>query len=338
MAMKPIIIAGGGLAGLALGIALRRRSIPVQIIEATSYPRHRVCGEFISGIKDDELHALGIQDLFTSASRHRETAWFDGARPLLRATLPEIAYGLSRHHLDNALADRFMELGGDLQTSSRFKTESVEGTVLATGRMQSDSPWMGLKAHFEELTLCADLEIHLGNAAYIGLTRVEEDRVNVTGLFRRDSAVNGGQHPLAQAIQDAGLPDLANRLRAARMDHKSLKGINRIHLGWQQHHDNAVRIGDAAVMIPPFTGNGMTMALQSALGAIDPLASWSSGDLSWNSAHKAIRASQDDMFTSRVRWAQAMQWLLLRPLGRRLCSLAINSRLVSFETLYHKMR
>jgi 2-polyprenyl-6-methoxyphenol hydroxylase-like FAD-dependent oxidoreductase len=99
-----------------------------------------------------------------------------------------------------------------------------------------------------------------------------------------------------------------------------------------------VRIGDAAVMIPPFTGNGMTMALQSALGAVDPLASWSSGDLSWNSAHKAIRASQGNMFTSRVRWAQALQWLLLRPLGRRLCSLAIDSRLVSFERLYRKMR
>ena len=48
-AAKPIQIVGGGLAGLTLGIALRKKEIPVAIFEAGNYPRHRVCGEFISG-------------------------------------------------------------------------------------------------------------------------------------------------------------------------------------------------------------------------------------------------------------------------------------------------
>ena len=65
--MKPLTIAGGGIAGLALGIALRRRSIPVQVLEAAADPRHRVCGEFISGIKSDELVALSIDELFKPA-------------------------------------------------------------------------------------------------------------------------------------------------------------------------------------------------------------------------------------------------------------------------------
>src|SRR5580693_8216081 len=46
---KPITIVGGGLAGLALGIGLRQRDVPATIWEAGHYPRHRVCGEFISG-------------------------------------------------------------------------------------------------------------------------------------------------------------------------------------------------------------------------------------------------------------------------------------------------
>ncbi|HZI32692.1 MAG TPA: NAD(P)-binding protein, partial [Candidatus Binatia bacterium] len=46
---KSITIVGGGLAGLTLGIGLRRRDVPVTILEAGEYPRHRVCGEFISG-------------------------------------------------------------------------------------------------------------------------------------------------------------------------------------------------------------------------------------------------------------------------------------------------
>ena len=47
--LKPITIVGGGLAGLTLGIGLRQRGVPVKILEAGSYPRQRVCGEFISG-------------------------------------------------------------------------------------------------------------------------------------------------------------------------------------------------------------------------------------------------------------------------------------------------
>ena len=336
--MKPLTIVGGGLAGLALGIALRRRAIPVRVLEAAAFPRHRVCGEFISGIKEDELIALSIDDLFQPAEKHRETAWFDGPRPMLRARLPEAAYGLSRHHLDGALADRFVALGGVLQTGTRFSGDASEGTVLATGRPQRASRWLGLKAHFEDLPLSADLEIHLATGAYVGLTRVENDRVNVSGLFHRTTPLTGGEQALAKAVEEAGLSDLALRLRAARIDASSVKGVNRFHLGWQTGHDKAVRIGDAAVMIPPFTGNGMTMALQSALCAVGPLARWSVGQCSWGSTAAVIRTTQRRMFTARLRWARALQWVLMKPLGRRLCAAMINKQWVSFETLYRKMR
>lgn len=338
MAMKTLTIAGGGLAGLALGIALRRCAITVRVLEAAAFPRHRVCGEFISGIKQDELIALNIEDFFKSAEKHRDTAWFDGSLPMLRAMLPEAAYGLSRHHLDNALADRFVALGGELQTGTRFTGEAEEGTVLATGRPQRASPWLGLKAHFEDISLCADLEIHLATNAYVGLTRVEDNRVNVCGLFHRTTPLAGGEQALEKAVEGAGLQDLAHRLRAARIDASSVKGVNRFHLGWQSHHDEAVRIGDAAVMIPPFTGNGMTMALQSALCALEPLTSWSLGKCSWSTASTAIRRTQRRMFTARLRWARALQWLLMKPLGRRLCAATINKQWVSFETLYRKVR
>ncbi len=339
MALKQITIAGGGLAGLSLGVALRQRNIPVQIMEAAAYPRHRVCGEFISGIQEHELKALGIDDLFIPAARHRETAWFDGACPMFRATLPETAYGLSRHHLDAALAERFTITGGELQTSTRFTGDAeVEGIVLASGRPQRVSEWLGMKAHFEDLALTADLEIHLGNHAYVGLTKVEHDRVNVSGLFHRTSPVSGGQQALAQAVQDSGLTELSDRLRNAHMDASSLKGVNRFHLGWQSHRDSAVRIGDAAAMIPPFTGNGMTMALQSALAAAEPLTRWSQGACSWHDTQFAIRQTQSQLFSSRLRWARALQELLLQPLGRRLCAYAINHRWVSFDTLYRTVR
>ena len=65
-APKPIQIIGGGLAGLTLGIALRRQEIPVTILEAGRYPRHRVCGEFISGLRQ-LLEEAGAVDARTVA-------------------------------------------------------------------------------------------------------------------------------------------------------------------------------------------------------------------------------------------------------------------------------
>ena len=334
---RPLTIAGGGLAGLSLGIVLRSRDVPVRVIEAASYPRHRVCGEFISGITDEELNALGILDLFAGAQRHTTTAWFDGERPMWSRPLPAPAYGLSRYFLDAALAERFTALGGELQCGARLEADG-EGVVWAAGRAKQASHWLGLKAHFEDLGLSADLEIHLKDGGYVGLTRVENGRVNVCGLFRRTGAVNGG-HALIAATRDAGFARLAGRLGKARPVEGSLKGVNHFSLGWQcQRDDGRVTVGDSAAMIPPFTGNGMTMAFQSALAAVEPLARWSAGNAAWDETSAEIRRAHRKFFTHRLRWARAFQSLLMHRFGRKVATTLLSLRIVRFETLYRKVR
>lgn len=334
---RQLTIAGGGLAGLSLGIALRLRGVPVRLIEAASYPRHRVCGEFISGITDAELDALGIRDLFTHAQRHTTTAWFNGERPMWSRALPAPAYGLSRYFLDAALAERFTKLGGELRCGERFEGDG-EGVVWAAGRTKQESEWLGLKAHFDDLALDADLEIHLNDGGYIGLTRVENGRVNVCGLFRRREAVSSG-HALIAATRDAGLARLAGRLSDARPVEGSLKGVSHFSLGWQRERDDGrVSIGDSAAMIPPFTGNGMTMAFQSALAAAEPLARWSAGVVEWGDVSAEIRRAHRRLFARRLGWARLLQWLLLHRPGRKFAALLLSLGVVRFETLYRKVR
>src|SRR5262245_65586909 len=102
--MKPITIIGGGVAGLSLGLGLRQRSIPVRVLEAGEYPRHRVCGEFLSGSGVETLDRLGLLRSLESgdAVAGRSVAFFDGGRCLGTRALPTQALCISRHVLDSA--------------------------------------------------------------------------------------------------------------------------------------------------------------------------------------------------------------------------------------------
>src|SRR5215510_1284032 len=104
--MKPITIIGGGLAGLTLGIGLRRHGIPVTIWEAGHYPRHRVCGEFICGKGRAMLTALGLEETLRGLNaREATTASFFANRSASPArSLPEPALCISRFTLDATMA------------------------------------------------------------------------------------------------------------------------------------------------------------------------------------------------------------------------------------------
>ena len=342
MALKTVTIAGGGLAGLALGIGLRRRDVPVTVLEAGAYPRHRVCGEFLSGIQDGQLEELGIRDLLEPGCRPRGTRWFDGDHLLFEGALPEPARGLSRHFLDRALSGRLTQLGGRLETGGRFLGDpAAEGTVLATGRPLRPGTtrgWFGIKAHYRDLPCGADLEVHLGCGAYVGLAAVEDGWVNVTGLFREEARSRDGGNLLENALHRAGLGSLAGRLGRASFRPGSLKGVNRFELGWQPGHGHGIRIGDAAAMIAPVTGNGMSMALQGACLALDPLQCWSRGGCTWAAAAGRVAAEQRRMFGRRLACAALLQRFLMAGWTRRICGRAVRRGWVSFDTLYRLVR
>ena len=331
-------IAGGGLAGLALGVALRQHGVPTELHEAGSYPRHRVCGEFVSGITPAELETLGIADDFADAARPRSTVWYDTTRERLRAPLPQAAWGISRHQLDARLAHRFVELGGQLLTRSRVSPATdLTGWVWATGRPRRESTWLGLKAHFLDLPLNADLELHLGHRSYIGLTRVEHGRVNACGLFHRPQSFDASRRSdlLPQACEEAGLSKLADRLRHASLDADSLKGVNQFLLGWQPAtNPEELRLGDFAAMTPPLTGNGMSMALQSALDALPPLLAWSQHRQDWPTTTAAVRLAQRQRFGGRLRWARLLQRIVLHPTASRLSLALLQRRTLPFDRLF----
>lgn len=319
-AMKVVTVAGGGLAGLSLGIALRTRGVPVVLHEAGSYPRHRVCGEFISGVTERTLDALGIREFLDDARRHRMTRWFVGDREVCTAELPEPALGMSRHRLDLRLAEAFRDRGGDLRERSRLGVEKMEGVVWAAGRkIEKKSDWLGLKVHLIDPKARQELEMHLGEGGYAGVAPVEEGRVNVCGLFRRREGLKGGGvELLVRYLEVNGLRILAGRIKAADVDVCSLTGVSALRLGRQDVDAGRCVIGDAESIIPPFTGNGMSMAFEAAETAVPPLADYARERCSWDAARDGVRRLLRMRFRRRLAVASKLHPVLLSALGRKL--------------------
>ena len=149
--------------------------------------------------------------------------------------------------------------------------------------MPAKGRWIGLKCHVLGLDLQADLEMHLASNGYVGLAKVEQDKINVCGLFRLDSSLSGkGIQTLERYLRAGGLDLLAARIFAARVDAESFLGVAGFRLGRQRHADGIAPLGDAWAMIPPFTGNGMSMAFESAELAAEPLQEWQMGREMWS--------------------------------------------------------
>jgi flavin-dependent dehydrogenase len=317
---RPITIIGGGLAGLTLGIALRKKDIPVTIWEAGNYPRHRVCGEFISGHGQAVLEQLGLREhlLEAGAVQAKATIFFFGRNASPPRAVEPAAICLSRYKLDALMAERFRGSGGELCENTPFRSSLNEGFVRASGRhvqpIENGWRWFGLKAHVRNVNLSADLEMHCLANQYVGLGRIEDGKVNVCGLFRRQ--VSDSEPPRTRKELFCGPPGstLHERLLHADFDEGSFCSVAGLPLKPRVACGRSeCLVGDALTMIPPATGNGMSMAFESAAAAVEPLVAYSRGGLSWEAARQTVARKCDTIFARRLRWGSWLQHILFLP-------------------------
>jgi flavin-dependent dehydrogenase len=364
-ARQPIEIVGGGLAGLSLGIALRRHGIDTTVIDAGGYPRHRVCGEFITGLPRRTIQRLQLETVLRDARRNSDVTWFANGDAIRRQRLPSPALSLSRYLLDARLAETFVAAGGELVTNTRVAKPDGAGRVFATGRRRADSTWLGLKLHARGLSLRDDLELHLGDHAYVGLVRVEDDRVNVCGLFDRDagassqalderrrsgfipdmsgvkpdlrtetSSSNSRSEILLRYLRRSGLDQLARRVAAADIDENSFCAVAALKFDRRVSDDAELRLGDACATIAPFTGHGMAMAFQSAEIALDPLVEYANGRLEWTRAQRQIRTQLQRRFRLRLMASGGLHSFLFAPRRQRWLALLNRAHLLPLRPIY----
>ncbi len=317
---ETIIITGGGLTGLSLAIALRKYGVTVVLHEAGSYPRHRVCGEFISGVSGETLEALGIAETLADAHLHRSVTWFSGDTLLRENILPTPALAISRHLLDDRLQKLATELGVEIHTRSRRKMNSGQpGDVWTTGRKPAKGEWIGLKAHIRGISTTAHLEMHSGPRGYLGITPVEDGWHNACGLFRIDKTITARHADLLPAyLSENGNAALARRIAAAEWREGSFTAVAGFSLGLQAPTPGLLSLGDSHAIIPPFTGNGMSMAFQSAETALPHLLDYAKGKLPWPASLALIEKNLRTRFRKRLASAKLLHPLLFHPAARPL--------------------
>jgi flavin-dependent dehydrogenase len=137
--MKPkIVIPGAGPAGSSLAIRLADRGFPVTLVEREKFPRHKLCGEFISPECLGHFRDLGVLDdmLLAGGDRITETKFY--APSGASASVPSEWFGgpyalsLSRAEMDNRLLQRARAVGVEVmeETSAAglvFEGETVRG-------------------------------------------------------------------------------------------------------------------------------------------------------------------------------------------------------------------
>ncbi|RYZ18168.1 MAG: FAD-dependent oxidoreductase, partial [Sphingobacteriales bacterium] len=100
---KNVIIIGGGLAGLTASIHLSKSGFGVTVIEKQQYPRHKVCGEYVSNEVLPYLKWLGADPAILNPAIIDRAHFSTTSGDSVRCLVPMGGFGLSRFALDDFL-------------------------------------------------------------------------------------------------------------------------------------------------------------------------------------------------------------------------------------------
>ncbi len=262
---------GGGPAGSAAAIAALSEARSVHIFEKSRFPRHKVCGEFLSPEIAPILESLGILQEFLRLGPVpiRKSILHFGARST-QSQLPDGAFGLSRYEFDRLLFEKAIALGATT-TRERVAAENFAAPVdsnsyncliLATGRKSiavAGRRLFGFKAHFEGPVNDA-VELFFFRGCYIGVSAVENGITNICGIAP-ERVLRACEFLIDDLL--SGWPPLACRVRPLTRVSRWLTAGPLVYGGQWQHFAGreVYPAGDALGFIDPFTGMGLVNAV-----------------------------------------------------------------------------
>jgi flavin-dependent dehydrogenase len=328
------IVIGAGPAGSVTARELARRGVRTLLVDKAPFPRAKVCGGCVNGSALASLGAVGlghVPEAIGGVPLNGVTLAAGGRQA--KVSLPG-GVAVSREAFDVALIDEAIRAGVTFRSPVKAELGEVEGdgrhvflndsatfakvVIVASGLNgrvdHSEStalPGSRIGAGIvlpEAPAAYAAGRIHMATAAggYVGLVRVENDRLDVAAAF--DAAFvrerGGLGHAADTVILAAGfdaVPDLADA------NWKGTPALTRRPS--RVAGPRWFAVGDAAGYVEPFTGEGMAWAIAGAV-AVAPLAA--RGVDEWSDELTRIWTRTHARLVGRRQWSCRILSRLLR--------------------------
>ena len=325
-----IIIIGGGLAGLCNAINLSKFGKKVLLIEKNEYPKHKVCGEYISNEVLPYLGFLDINPFDFGAVKIDNFELSTTKNKLISAKLPLGGFGISRYTLDLELSKKAIKNGVKILQDSvvnvdfleeLFHVETKENNVFtskiaigAFGKrslldvkmdrdfIQKKSPYLGVKIHVKGNFQQDLVALHNFKGGYCGVSKVENNAINLCYIttysaFKKYKNIDDFQENVV--FKNQFLKEIFKN--TAPIFDKPLS-ISQISFEIKNPIENhMIMCGDSAGMIHPLCGNGMSMAIQSAQIASKLILNY----------YKGVNSSRSELEKQYLRqWNNQFKWRL----------------------------
>jgi len=335
--MKDILIIGGGLAGLTSAIHLSKAGWKVMLLEKKDYPRHKVCGEYISNEVLPYLSTLGLDPMLLSPQNIKRFQLTAPSGKFIEKPLDLGGFSVRRYTLDEYLYQQALQCKTEIHLHTTvqkvefkedfFEVSTKKGVVfeakiviggygkrslidknLKRPFFQDRSYYVGVKQYFE-LPFPDDLvALHNFEGGYCGVSKVENGWINVAYLTTKQSLQ---QYGTIEALQQKALsknPFLKEVFEAGKPIHDKPFVISNVSFQKKKSVcEHILMCGDSAGMISPLSGNGMAMAIYSAKIASDLVEDFLEGKISRTSMENQYDRQWKTLFRSRLFWGKHLQ-------------------------------
>ncbi len=342
-----VAIIGGGLGGLALSILSARSGYRTVLFEKERYPFHRVCGEYISLESWNFLEDLGLPLSDMNLPQIKRVLVSAPNGNYIKQELPLGGFGISRYKIDHDLSLIAKAEGVDLIEEARITNVSFDGKKFQLSqnydtntaihccgafgkRSNLDVKWkrefalrrpnklnnfVAVKYHVYYDMPTDLISLHNFNDGYCGISRVEDNQCCLCYLTTaKNLQQNENSIASLEKLILAKNPFLRKIFDKAVFVNKEPVVISQVSFERKTLIEKHIlMVGDAAGMITPLCGNGMSMALHASKLAFNCVDACLQGRITRQEMEAAYTKQWNSYFAPRLKAGRMIQGFFGHP-------------------------